>query len=214
MKGFTVANANVDLSGDQVTFLYSAIKEGITFPAASFNGYEFQTAASDPAMTGVSLVSTNIPGLTASDFPLFNLDRPKLRHGDVEGLHEGAVNELEAAGITQDPVTHLKRMPLANCSSRLSMATAAALLGYQAIPYARPVAGLMASVMWQGQSRVVAFTGLVNHGSHIITGSIASQLDGPVKFDWLAQGSLPKGATGSKDCATGMFCNHESVTTL
>ncbi len=46
---------------------YPASEEGSTILVGNFNGFVFQTAANDPAITGVSLVSTNIPGLTADD---------------------------------------------------------------------------------------------------------------------------------------------------
>ena len=59
--------ASVAFSGDTITFLYPASEEGTRFSSGSFNGFDIQTAANDPAITAGTLVSTNIPGLTAAD---------------------------------------------------------------------------------------------------------------------------------------------------
>ena len=41
--------------------------EGITAAPGDFNGFVFETASTHQVITGISLVSTNIPGLTAAD---------------------------------------------------------------------------------------------------------------------------------------------------
>lgn len=62
-----LADGSLALSGDTMTFLYSSSEEGTSFIGAPFNGYEIQTAESDPAITAASIISTNIPGFTAAD---------------------------------------------------------------------------------------------------------------------------------------------------
>lgn len=64
-SGIPVVDGSISFTNDTMTFLYS--EKGTTFGSGAFNGYELQTANNDPAITAASIISTNIPGLSASD---------------------------------------------------------------------------------------------------------------------------------------------------
>jgi serralysin len=63
----TLLGPSVNFSNTDILIDYPVSEEGVATASGTFNGFVFTTAAGDPAITGVSLASTNIPGLTASD---------------------------------------------------------------------------------------------------------------------------------------------------
>jgi hypothetical protein len=58
---------SVDFNGSNIVIAYPSTEEGETTATGTFNGFVFQTAANDAAITGASIASSNIPGLTAAD---------------------------------------------------------------------------------------------------------------------------------------------------
>ena len=57
----------IDLDGATITETFPAADEGVLLSTGAFNGITLQTAAGDAAITGVSVTSTNISGLTNAD---------------------------------------------------------------------------------------------------------------------------------------------------
>lgn len=68
--GTPIVNCNVTLSGTNITFSYPASEAGTRFLTGAFNGYVFYTYSANNSplsITGASLTSTNVVGLTSSD---------------------------------------------------------------------------------------------------------------------------------------------------